>query len=105
MSAMAHAELQVKEVLSPRGFMYMVTVMDNKPEDILQLLSDESIEGRHLLLLGIYHSTSSCLLATFTAIVLYVISSTSTIPLRRVDKPEGSGKKMAANANGLMQAR
>ena len=48
-NAKAHAALQVKEVLSPRGFMYMVTVMDNRPEEILQLLSEDSIEGCCLL--------------------------------------------------------
>ncbi|CAK0786018.1 hypothetical protein CVIRNUC_009231 [Coccomyxa viridis] len=40
---------QVKEVLSPRGFMYMVTVTDNRPEDILQLLSNDDIEGKVIL--------------------------------------------------------
>ena len=62
MSTVTHAELQVKEVLSPRGFMYMVTVMDNRPEDILQLLSNDDIEGGCLLLLGVSHQVSSCLL-------------------------------------------
>ena len=64
-SAMTQAELQVKEVLSPRGFMYMVTVLDNRPEDILQLLSNDDIGGEYLLLLGVSHRVSSCVFAEF----------------------------------------
>ena len=39
--------LQVKDVLSPNGFLYMVTVMDNDPEEILQLLRDGGIHGSY----------------------------------------------------------
>ena len=41
--------LQVKDVLSPDGFLYMVTVMDNKPAEILQLLAEDGIKGVNLL--------------------------------------------------------
>lgn len=37
--------LQVKDILSPSGFLYMVTVMDNDPEEILQLLARDGIRG------------------------------------------------------------
>ena len=76
MSSVTHAELQVKEVLSPRGFMYMVTVMDNRPEEILQLLSNDSIEGS-LLRLGVCHQVSSCSLAKTPAFFSYIISCSS----------------------------
>ena len=40
--------LQVKDVLSPEGVLYMVTVMDNNPAEILQLLAEDGILGAHL---------------------------------------------------------
>ena len=39
--------LQVKHVLSPEGFLYMVTVMDNKPTEILELLAEDGIKGSY----------------------------------------------------------
>ncbi len=39
--------LQVKDILSPEGFLYMVTVMDNNPAEILQLLAEDGIEGSY----------------------------------------------------------
>ncbi|CAL5228506.1 g11655 [Coccomyxa viridis] len=40
---------QVKDILSPEGFLYMVTVMDNNPAEILQLLAEDGIEGKVVL--------------------------------------------------------
>ena len=77
-SAVHHAELQVKEVLSPRGFMYMVTVTDNRPEDILQLLSNDDIEGGYLQLLGVSHRVS---LQNVAALLHYNVSCSCTMPL------------------------
>ena len=39
--------LQVKDVLSPEGFLYMVTVMENKPTEILELLAEDGIKGSY----------------------------------------------------------
>ena len=99
MSAVAHAELQVKEVLSPRGFMYMVTVMDNRPEDILQLLSNEDIEGGYLLLSGVCHQAISCLLAEVLAFLSYIISCSIPTIIWWAEEARGSGKKSAARAD------
>ena len=42
-------------MLSPEGFLYMVTVMDNDPAEILQLLAEDGIEGGYLLILWRAH--------------------------------------------------
>ena len=36
---------QVKDILSRNGFLYMVTVMDNNPAEVLQLLAQDGIKG------------------------------------------------------------
>ena len=97
---MAHAELQVKEVLSPGGFMYMVTVMDNGPEEILQLLSDDNIEGGYLLLSRMSYHISSCLQnALLFSSTSHQVAALCCMMNRRCKGTHGNGHALAAPAD------
>ena len=42
---MTKYSMQVKDILSSKGVLYMVTVMDNDPQEILDTLARDGIQG------------------------------------------------------------